>query len=151
VLLLIEEATRRSGVVWVTAEGSARAHPVWQLWHDGAMYVVTGGLEQPLTVTGRATVTVRSKDRQADRLVTWVADVAPVPPDSAQWAEVVPLLHAKRLNAPDGDEQPRRWARESVVLRFTPTGETVPIAPDSYAAAPAGPPHTAKSVAPPEG
>jgi hypothetical protein len=127
VLLLIEEATRRSGVVWVTPEGNERAHAVWHLWHDGAMYVVTGGLEQPLPPTQRATVTVRSKDRQADRLVTWVADVAPVPPDSELWAEVVPLLHTKRLNAPDGEEQPQRWARESVVLRFTPTGETVPI------------------------
>ena len=139
-LELIEEATRRSGVVWVTPAGSDRAHPLWHLWHDGAMYVVTGGLEQPLPATERATVTVRSKDRQADRLVTWLADVEPVPPDGPLWAEVVPLLHAKRLNAPDGDEQPRRWARESVVLRFTPTGETVPIAPDSYAAAPLGPP-----------
>ena len=139
-LQLIEEATRRSGVVWVTPEGSEHAHAIWHLWHDGAMYVVTGGLEQPMPVAARATVTVRSKDRQADRLVTWVADVEPVPPDSDLWAEVVPLLHARRLNAPDGEEQPRRWARESVVLRFTPTGETVPIAPDSYAAAPLGPP-----------
>ena len=127
--MLIEEATRRSGVVWVTPEGSDRAHPVWHLWHDGAMYVVTGGLEQPLPVTTRAAVTVRSNAKQADRLVTWVADVAPVEPDSDLWAEVVPLLHTKRLNAPDGEEQPRRWARESVVLRFTPTGETLPIVP----------------------
>ena len=137
-LLLIEEATRRSGVVWVTPDGSERAHPVWHLWHDGAMYVVTGGLEQPLPAADRARVTVRSKDRQADRLVTWVADVVPVPPDSELWAEVVPLLHANRLNAPDGEEQPLRWARESVVLRFRPTGETVPIAHDSYAASPLG-------------
>ena len=123
--VLIEEATRRSGVVWITAEGSDRAQPVWHLWHDGAMYVVTGGIEQPLAVTSTATVTVRSNARQADRLVTWAADVEPVRPGSELWDEVVPLLHAKRLNAPDGEDQPQRWARESVVLRFTPTGETV--------------------------
>ena len=130
-MLLIEEATRRSGVVWVTAEGAERAQPVWHLWHDGAMYVVTGGLEQPLTETPRATVIVRSNATQADRVVTWVADVSRVEPDSARWDEVVPLLHAKRLNAPDGEAQPQRWARESRVLRFTPTGETLPVTPDS--------------------
>ena len=122
--VLIEEATRRSGVVWVTPDGADRAQPVWHLWQDGAMYVVTGGIEQPLEVTALATVTVRSNATQADRVVTWVADVSPVPPASPLWDEVVPLLHAKRLNAPDGEEQPQRWARESTVLRFTPTGET---------------------------
>jgi hypothetical protein len=128
-VLLIEEATRRSGVVWVTPDGSDHAQPVWHLWHDGAMYVVTGGIEQPLNegqpVASRATVTVRSNATQADRLVTWVAEVSPVEPGSERWDEVVPLLHAKRLNAPDGEDQPARWARESTVLRFTPTGETL--------------------------
>ena len=122
---LIEEATRRSGVVWVTPEGG-RTQPVWHLWHDGSMYVVTGGIEQPLPVTAQAEVTVRSNAQQANRLVTWVAAVEPVPPGSPLWDEVVPLLHAKRLNAPDGEEQLQRWARESVVLRLTPTGETRP-------------------------
>lgn len=125
---LVEEATRRSGLVWVVPDGSAREHPVWHVWHDGRMFVVTGGREQPLPdgLTS-AVVAVRSRARQADRLVQWRAGVAQVPPGSALWDEVVPLLHAKRLNAPDGEEQPARWARESVVLAFTPTGETVPV------------------------
>ena len=125
---LVEEATRRSAVVWVS--GAGRAHPVWHLWHDGSAYVVHGGLEQPLpdvTPGSRAVVAVRSKATQSDRLVQWVADVSAVLPGSAAWDEVVPLLHAKRLNAPDGERQPERWARESVVLRLTPTGETVPV------------------------
>ena len=130
---LVEEATRRSAVVWVTGPevvGAARAHPVWHLWHDGAAYVVTGGLEQPLpdVVPGaRAVVAVRSKATQSDRLVQWVAEVDAVAPGTSEWDEVVPLLHAKRLNPPDGEQQPQRWARESVVLRLTPTGETVPV------------------------
>ena len=123
--MLIEEATRRSGVVWVTPEGADRAQPVWHLWHEGAMYVVTGGIEQPLPAGDTATVTVRSNAAQADRVVTWMAEVSRVEPGSPLWDEVVPLLHAKRLNAPDGEEQPARWARESLVLRFHPTGETV--------------------------
>jgi len=35
----------------------------------------------------------------------------------------VPVLHAQRLNAPDGQEQPARWARESRVLTLLPDGE----------------------------
>jgi hypothetical protein len=91
------------------------------------MYVVTGGIEQPLPVSDRAVVSVRSKDRQGDLLVRWVAAVSTVSAGTGQWDDVVPLLHAARLNAPDGEEQPARWARESTVLCFTPTGETLPL------------------------
>lgn len=128
---LVEEATRRSAVVWIEPEGADRAFPVWHLWHEGRAYVVTGGREQPLpgaAAGSRAVVLVRSKAAQNDRLVQWVADVEAVAPGTPEWDAVVPLLHAKRLNAPDGDEQPSRWARECVVLRLTPTGELVPVA-----------------------
>jgi hypothetical protein len=125
---LIAEATRRSAVVWVQVDGDPqRHHPVWQVWHEDRMYVVTGGIEQPLPLSDRAVVSVRSKDRQGDLLVRWVASVSVVEPATAQWDDVVPLLHAARLNAPDGEEQPARWARESTVLCFTPTGETLPL------------------------
>lgn len=120
---LIAEATRRSGVAWVTPAGSDHAQPVWQLWHDGDMYVVTGGLEQPLPPMTRAAVSLRSKEKQADLLVTWLAEVTVVEPADAKWQEVVPLLHVRRLNAPDGEQQPARWARESLVLRFHPCPE----------------------------
>lgn len=127
VVTLVEEATRRSGVVWVTVAGDPRPHPVWHVWHEDAAYVVTGGLEQPLPTGTRAVVAVRSRDRRDGLLVRWVADVSPVPPGSPLWDAVVPLLHARRLNAPDGEEQPARWARESTVLRLHPTGETLPL------------------------
>lgn len=126
---LVTEATRRSAVVWVGREGSPDLRAAWHLWHAGCAWLVTGGLEQPLlglVEAQRAVVAVRSKQRQGDLLVEWTADVAHVLPGTAEWDEVVPLLHAKRLNAPDGEQQPARWARESVVLRLTPTGETVP-------------------------
>ena len=125
---LVDEATKRSAVVWIT--GSSGTHPVWHLWHDGRAYVVTGGLEQPLPGVepgGRAVVAVRSKATQSDLLVQWEAAVDAVLPGSEAWDEVVPLLHAKRLNPPDGVQQPARWARESTVLRLTPTGATVPV------------------------
>jgi len=121
---LVEEATRKAGIVWIAAPGE-RAWPAWHHWHDGADHVVTGGLEQPLPGLadgGLAEVTVPSKDT-GGRLVTWVAAVSEVPPGGELWEVVVPAMHAKRLNPPDGDHQPQRWARECTVLRLEPTGE----------------------------
>ena len=101
-------------------EGWEREHPVWHVWHDGRAYVVTGGAEQPFPPCERAVVVVRSRARQGDRVAEWTAQVAAVDVGSPEWDEVVPLLHARRLNAPDGEEQPARWARESTVLRLRP-------------------------------
>jgi hypothetical protein len=36
---------------------------------------------------------------------------------------VVPALHAKRLNAHDGEAQPERWAANSAIFRIQPQGE----------------------------
>ena len=120
---LVEEATRRSSVVWV-ARGDAPARALWHVWHEGCAYVVTGGLEQDLPGDAdRATVVVRSRERRSGVVVEWTADVGAVAPGTAEWDAVVPVLHAARLNAPDGEQQPQRWARESTVLRLRPTGE----------------------------
>ena len=124
---LIEEATRKSGLVWV--RGDAGEQPVWHVWHDGAALVVTGGREQPFPDGDTVVVAVRSRARQGDLLVRWVASVSEVPPGSQGYDDAVRVLHAERLNAPDGEEQPQRWARESRVLRLVPTGETVPVSP----------------------
>lgn len=122
---LVEEATRRSAVVWVGPPGG-RTTAVWHLWHAGCAWLVTGGEEQPLAdveVPGRAVVVVRSHSRQGDRLVTWTAQVTRVEPGTPEWDEVVPLLHVRRRHARDGEQQPQRWERESTVLRLAPTGE----------------------------
>lgn len=115
---LIAEATRRSGAVWV---GTGELALVWHLWHDGAMYLVGGGPEQPLPVGpgARARVVVRSKASQAGVVVEWAADVTAVLAGSELWDAVVPLLAAERLNASPGLVE--RWATECVVLRFSPT------------------------------
>ena len=116
---LIAEATRRSGVVWVSAAG-AEPRLVWHVWHDGAAYLVTGGPEQdaPVRPGDRATVVVRSKAAQAGVVVAWDAEVEAVHPDTPLWEEVVPLLAAERLNAETDRQQ--RWAAECVVLRLVP-------------------------------
>lgn len=118
---VVDEATKRSGVVWVDLGDGP--HLVWHLWHDGALWLVCGGLEQQLPGAEQATsavVTVRSKASQNDRVVSWVADVSRVAPGSEAWEVAVPLLHDRRLNAPDGEQQPERWARESLVLTLRP-------------------------------
>lgn len=116
----LDEALRRGGVVWVRPEGQDTLHPVWHLWHEGCLYVVTGGAEQPLPPMSRAEVIARDKERPLVRAGSWTADIDVVSPETPLWDDVVPLLHARRLNASDGEEQPQRWARESTVLRFTP-------------------------------
>ncbi|KIZ14239.1 hypothetical protein [Streptomyces natalensis] len=121
---LIEEATKKSGLLWVRGTtGPARA--LWHLWHDGAACLVGDGPgEQPLADLGLAdggpaTVTVRSKDK-GGRLIAWQARVVELAPDSEPWRAVVEELKGKRLNAPDADTITERWARECRVLRLEP-------------------------------
>ncbi|QIK06727.1 hypothetical protein G7Z12_12395 [Streptomyces sp. ID38640] len=125
---LIEEATKKSGLIWVRGTaGPSRA--LWHLWLDGAACLIGDGPgEQPLadlglTDGGTATVTVRSKDK-GGRLVAWQAGVVELAPESEAWRAAVDELKGKRLNAPDADTLTERWARECRVLRLEPTGDT---------------------------
>jgi hypothetical protein len=148
---LVDEATKRSGLIWVRPAGERQhAQAVWHLWQDGAAYVLTGGIEQPLpALDDRAYVTVASKDKGA-RLVTWVATVTVVQPQSPQWESVIPNLLGKRLNLPDGEAAPQRWARECVLYELRPTGEVTetPDAPTTHAHAVPPPPSPARSRVP---
>ncbi len=134
---LVEEATKKSALVWVRGPGPARA--LWHIWHEGATYLVGDGPgEQPLpglSDGSTAEVTVRSKDK-GGRLVVWTAAVTELPPRSADWETAVAELKGKRLNAPDAEEMPERWARECRVLRLTPQDMTTDLSSDSQAAAP---------------
>jgi len=129
----VAEATRRSAVAWLVvqgAQGRARPQLVWQRWLDGAAYLVYGGAEQRLdgvAAGDRVLVVVRSRERLADRVVQWWADVERLAPGSADWDAVVPWLHTQRLNPPDSTAQPLRWARESTVLRLVPDGTEEPV------------------------
>lgn len=100
---VVAEATKRSGVVWLTVPGRDKPYPAWHLWRDppGAAYLVTGPGEQPLPGldgAGRAAVTVPSK-QAGGALVTWTASVSRVDRGSPEWAEVIGPLTAARLNA----------------------------------------------------
>ena len=135
---LVEEATKKSGLIWVRGpEGPARA--LWHVWHEGAACLVGDGPgEQPLpglTDGGAAEVTVRSKDK-GGRLVSWTAKVVELPSGSEAWEAAVAELKGKRLNAPDGEAMPERWGRECRVLRLEPTGATGPLPDGDLATAP---------------
>ena len=76
----------------------------------------------------------------------------PVRPEDDAWDPVVTELHAKRLNPPDGEAQPQRWARESRVLRLEPTGRMLErpghLSHRSHAAEPPGSPATTRGPLP---
>ncbi|MYX98981.1 hypothetical protein GT045_30315 [Streptomyces sp. SID486] len=148
---LIEEATKKSGLVWVRGTAAPAARALWHVWHEGAVCVVGGGPgEQPLDGLadgGFAEVSVRSKDK-GGRLVTFAVAVHEPAAGSEEWEATVAELKGKRLNAPDGEEMPARWARECRVLRLVPTGAVTPLPEGSLAERPAPTPATTRRPVP---
>jgi len=131
---LIEEAAKKSGLVWLSPAGlSAKAdaarpagpQAVWHVWHEGAVTIVAGGTEQPLplwAVPGRVVeVAMRSKD-QGGRLISFLSQVELVVPGTPEWGAAAEALHAERLNLAEGDNYQKRWAAESALLRMRPLG-----------------------------
>ncbi|MET8867309.1 hypothetical protein ABZW11_30565 [Nonomuraea sp. NPDC004580] len=113
----VEEGAKKSGILWLALD---RPRLAWHAWHDGAVYLVSGGAEQQLPgleSLDRVQVTLRSKDNGA-RLAEFEATVEAV--DQAAAADAVAVLAKERLNARDTEHLAERWARESTVWRLTP-------------------------------
>ncbi|KPH98863.1 hypothetical protein OV450_5561 [Actinobacteria bacterium OV450] len=148
-LALVEEATKKSGLIWVRGSGADRA--LWHAWVDGAAHVLGDGPgEQPfpgLADGGAAEVTVRSKDK-GGRLVAWTATVRELEPRGEQWQAAVAELKGKRLNAPDSEEMTERWARECRLLRLEPVTASTDLPGGSLAAAPLGSPAVTRRPVP---
>lgn len=118
----VEEALRRCRVVWVAVD-QRPPRAVWQVWHDGAVHVVTGPGEQELPGFDGATsvsVAVPGSTALAGRAATLRCRVERLQPGSAGWEAVVPLLAARRLNGADPGELPARWSAGAAVLRLVP-------------------------------
>jgi hypothetical protein len=147
---LVEEATKKSGLLWAGSPGGP-VRALWHVWHEGAACLVGDGPgEQPLPGLADGTtahVTVRSKDK-GGRLVTWTATVVELPPRSKDWEATVAELAGKRLNAPDAPVMPDRWARECRVLRLEPTGSSLPLPDGDLAGPPLPTPATTRTPAP---
>jgi len=132
---LVEEAAKKSGLLWLELPGLPQPRAAWHVWHDGSAYVLTGGEgEQPLPglpESSRVTVILRSKDK-GGRLISFTADAEQVEPGTELWDEVTPILAKERLNARTHEGQVETWAVESWVVRLTPVDEVV-TADDGYA------------------
>ncbi|MEV4471616.1 hypothetical protein [Nonomuraea sp. NPDC049504] len=117
----VEEGAKKSGILWLALD---RPRLAWHAWHDGAVYLVSGGAEQQLPgleSLDRVRVTLRSKDNGA-RLAEFEATVEAVDQTAADdaVADAVAVLAKERLNARDTEHLAERWARESTVWRLTP-------------------------------
>lgn len=148
-LALVEEAAKKSGLIWVRGTGPDRG--LWHAWLDGAAHVLGDGPgEQPfpgLSDGGTAEVTVRSKDK-GGRLVSWTASVTELAPSSQAWEAAVAELKGKRLNAPDSEQMTARWARECRLLRLEPVAVVTQEPTGSLAAAPLPSPATTRRPIP---
>ncbi|WP_018658197.1 hypothetical protein [Actinomadura flavalba] len=123
-IALVEEAVKKSGLLWLELPGLPQPRAAWHVWHDGSLYVLTGGEgEQPLpglAESDRIRAIVPSKDK-GGRLVTFDTECSIVEPGTDLWDEVVPLLVKARLNGTS--DQAERWRTESWVVRLTPDAE----------------------------
>ncbi|MEO8106976.1 MAG: hypothetical protein ABI720_06615 [Actinomycetes bacterium] len=121
---LIADLANKSDLLWVTVPDRP-VQPLWNVWHDNAVAVVTGGIEQkdPGLADGQTVeLILRSRDNWARQVVV-MATVVLLDPGSNAWAAAAAALHPKRWNPPDGENQPERWARESALWLLRPTAE----------------------------
>ncbi len=135
---LVEEATKKSGLIWVRGQGSPE-RALWHVWHEGAACLVGDGPgEQPLPGLvdgGLAEVTVRSKDK-GGRVIAWTAQVLELAARSEAWEAAVAELKGKRLNAVDAERMAERWASECRVVRLAPREAVTELPSGSLAAVP---------------
>jgi hypothetical protein len=138
---LVEEAMKKASIAWLTVEGAR--YPVWCLWSDDSLYVVSGPGEQPAPgLAGASAAQVTARGDHGGRIVTWPATVSQVTVGDEEWERVVPQLAGKRLNSPGGATvTAERWAAECVVSRLVPAGDPAEAGeslPDTSGAAPVG-------------
>ncbi|MGH3470765.1 MAG: hypothetical protein ACRDPG_01805 [Nocardioidaceae bacterium] len=134
---LIDEAMRKSWLIWVQTRAATRpiGHPFWHVWLDGVGYLLTGTREQPdpeLADGEPITVLARSKDNQ-HRLITFGATASRVRPPDVDWPPATEALAKARLNLPSAHEAPAMWADslDVTIYRFEPNGQ-VYEQPGSY-------------------
>ena len=122
---LLAEVANKADLVWVQLPGKP-SRGMWHVWHNDAVLLVTGGLEQPdpgLVDGGTVLVILRSKDK-ATRVLTVSAVARELNTTSDDWSEAAKALHPKRLNPVDGEAQPDRWRSESVLWELRPSWST---------------------------
>lgn len=120
----IQEALKKSDIIWVTPNTSRDPIPCWFVERDGKIYVLSGERQQVIPEAGRvrgADVVARWKGRDA-QLVDFSAAVRPITATSREeFEEFANLLIAKRQSVTGSTEEILdRWMRECVILELTP-------------------------------
>lgn len=136
---LVEEAMKKASVAWLTVEDAR--YPVWCLWVDDSLYVVSGPGEQPAPgLAGASVAQVTARGDHGGRIVTWPATVSQVKAGDEEWERITPQLAGKRLNSPGGASATvERWTADCVVSRLVPAGDPAEAGeslPDASGAAP---------------
>jgi hypothetical protein len=147
---LVAEAMRKAAIAWIGVAGT-NPYPVWCLWIDDALYVVTGGDEQPTPGLAEApTVSVSARGDHGGRIVSWTAGVTRVQPDDETWPDVALQLAGKRLNSSGSNEAlVERWTTTAQIYRLVPADDAVLPVPDGSLAAPPAPTPAARRTAKP--
>jgi hypothetical protein len=132
---LVDEAMKRSGLVWLRWSDPPRTQAFWHSWLEGRAYLLTGAGEQPdpnLSEDERVEVIVRSKDN-AQRLVAFSASATRLEPRDDDWKAATSSLASTRLNLADSTHAPQRWATDeaTTIYRLAPD-EQLLQRPGSY-------------------
>lgn len=120
-----KKAVKKGAILWVTVpqpDGSRHEQPVWFVFSDGKVYVVSGPTEQDvphLADAEEVEITARSKDIRS-RVSRVPAAVRVLAPDDAQYDAIVEAALPKRLNLTDPDEAAERWKSNCALVELTP-------------------------------
>jgi len=145
---LVSEAMKKAAIAWLDV-GAGPPYAVWCLWIEDALYVVSGGDEQPAPGLPVAdSVAVSARGDHGGRIVTWRASVEHLTPDTEAWNAVATQLAAKRLNSAAGEDLVRRWSQSATITRLAPTGALDDLPDDSLAAPPPPTPATNRTRKP---
>ncbi|MBA2773665.1 MAG: hypothetical protein H0U36_06425 [Nocardioidaceae bacterium] len=133
---LIDEALKKSALIWLTRDPPRREQAFWHAWVDGLAYLLTGPGEQPdpgLQEGERLRLVVRSKDT-VQRLVVVDATAHRLQPDDDDWEAATAALAAGRLNLAHAEQAPARWAGDAATAIYRLTlGKQLVEGPGHYA------------------
>ena len=121
----IQESLKKSTIIWLRWKdpddsGTERTMPVWFLFYQDKIYVISGERQQTIPKAERL--------READVILRWKgknAQIAELPADvrvlplGPQWDELAERIAEKRLNIPGlPEDTARRWRDECTILEI---------------------------------
>jgi len=121
----IQESLKKSTIIWLRWKdpdtGEERTAPVWFVYYQDKIYVLSGERQQTIPKADRLRATdviLRWKGKNA-QVAELPADVRVVP-QGAGWDELAERIAEKRLNIPGiPEDTARRWRDECVILEIS--------------------------------